>query len=742
VAYLAHSASENKPPQKYHDHVQNVVKNGRKYLSKALHYAPGMDLQGLNRVLELATEYHDLGKLDDDNQNVLAGKKKAGRLPLAHADAGTAHLMTLGGSAWLSAFMVYAHHRGLPDLSDVETQDHPLRNMESYKNYTVAEWVDRTLPDLLSRHREALNFCNADPECPPMKHVLSTADLRILFACLTHADHGDTAQASGEEPVAVIYPELKPTERLNSLRRYVDKLPKSDGDRNKLRARFFESCSSKDDGATIQNPIVYCDAPVGTGKTTAVMAHLLRVAEQRGLRRIFVILPFTNIITQSARVYREALTLEGEKDSDVVAEIHHRVDFDDKRSRKLTALWDAPIVVTTAVAFFETLASARPSTLRRLQNLPGSAIFLDEAHAMLPVKLLPLAWEWIRYLSTAWSCHWVLASGSLCRFWELPEFQPCERSNNPDNILPVPEQQKLSHFELQRVSYKYIDAPMSIDEFVTWASHLEGPILIVLNTVHTAAAVAKKAESVFGAGNVIHLSTSLSPKDREITLDFVKARLRYKNHEHWCLIATSCVEAGVDLSFRTGIRECASLLSLLQLAGRVNRNSEYENADVWSISLVPDKLYVSIHPAFECSARILKEFFNSGQIISPTLATESMKRELRETGVELNELLRLEGARAFETVESKFKVIPDDTVPAVVDQKLIEKIIKYEDVSWKDVQSNSVRIRNNIVRRMAIPESGRYPGLYLWEAEYSPFLGYMEGVLRLDDFEAKGGAII
>lgn len=741
MAYLARSASEKQPPQTYRDHVQHVLEHGKGYLSNALHYARGLDNPTLLRILELAAEYHDLGKLDDANQDTLSGKIKRAHLPLPHADAGTTHLTTLGDAVWFSALLVYAHHQGLPDLSDILDQGQPLRNQKPYKDGTVAGWVDMTLADLLSRHREAMGTAADEIDYPPMVQTLIAADLRIIFACLTHADHGDAARAKGEDPPVESPPELRPAERLEALRRYVSALPKDDGERTRLRTRFFESCA---DGAPDApgDSIVACDAPVGTGKTTAVMAHLLRVATQQELRRVFVILPFTNIITQSVKTYRKALTLDGENANDVVAEIHHRADFDDIHSRKLTALWDAPIVVTTAVAFFETLASARPSTLRRLQNVPGSAIFLDEAHAMLPVKLLPLAWQWMRHMSETWSCYWVLASGSLCRFWELKEFQDDNGVRRLGNVLSVPHQEALTSFEEQRVTHRFIDSPMMLEEFIAWTATLEGPVIIVLNTVHTAAAAAKKAESVFGAGNVLHLSTSLSPKDREITLDLVKARLRYKGHSHWCLVATSCVEAGVDLSFRTGVRECASLLSLLQLSGRVNRNSEYDDADVWTISLIADKMFVNKHPAFDCSSRILKELFESGKQISPVLSTNAMSRELREAGTELKCLLKKENVCAFKTVESTFKVIPDDTLLAIVEKALIERIQNYEDVSWRDIQDNSVRIRKSIIERMALSESRRYPGLYLWTAPYTPFLGYMDGVLQLVDFDVAGGAIL
>ena len=722
------AAAELAPPQTYLEHVWHVLVRGRCYLRKVLLYATGWDVKSVRRVYELAAEYHDLGKLDDENQRILAlpWNKRAARLPLPHTDAGVAYL--LSREAYQSMLLVFAHHAGLPDCNGIA----------DWRNEKVKERVNQTLPTYLARHESCVRL-NITPKIAPAGiPALRPPDVRVLFSCLTHADHGDAARASHEEPQCSNPPKLWASKRLAALRRYVDGLAAKGGDssRNQLRAEFFADCceGQQEDG------IAFCEAPVGTGKTTAVMANLLAMAARRKLRRIFIILPFTNIITQSVRVYRKALILPGERGADVVAEIHHRADFGDRASRKLTALWDAPVIVTTAVAFFETLASATPSTLRRLQNLPGSAIFLDEAHAMLPVRLLPLAWQWIQHAASAWSCYWVLASGSLCHFWTLEEFG--DEHIRPASILPDTRQKKLQRFESKRVWYRYNPDSMGLVDLAAWLQQLEGPVIVVLNTVHTAAAAAKAAERVFGQGNVLHLSTSLTPKDRESTLDLVRARLQDKGDTKWCLIATSCVEAGVDLSFRTGVRECASLLSLLQLAGRVNRNAEYGTTDVWTVTLNGNDNGVVRHPAFNISSRILEDFFSSGQEISPDLCTEAMQREIRQSAGIPEKLVKQESIYAFKTVEKEFRVIEDDTQLAVIDPTLIQRLRNFEDISWRDVQDGSIRVREKILAKLAIEESSRYPGIWLWEAEYSPFLGYMEAVLRLDKIADDGFAIV
>lgn len=741
MTYYARSASPSAPNQSYPEHIANVLKDALRFWAGAARYwRDGDGTDRLEKLVRSAAAFHDLGKLDDANQKVLSGKNSHAHLPIPHQDAGVAHLVAQ--NEFLAALLVYAHHIGLPNLVEIQLQEPPLR-IEDVPTRTA---IDESLLLLLRRHEESGGLA---PLASSGVGVQAAIDFRILFSCLTDADHGDAARASGEIGEAPTPPELRAVERLDALKNYVSSFPSATAPekqrRNALRADFFEACLQSPTDA----PLTECDAPVGTGKTTAVMAHLLRVADKHRLRRVLVILPFTNIIRQSVEVYRKALVLPGENPEEVVAEIHHRADFKDKASRQLTALWNAPIIVTTAVAFFETLASNRPATLRRLHNLPGSAVFLDEAHAMLPAKLLPLAWQWINHTARDWTCFWTLASGSLNRFWELPEFAlPGPVDDVPavavQNILPVAKQAALAQAETVRVNYLRKPEPLSLAALCDWLATLEGPVLVVLNTVHTAASAARLAAERFGLGNVLHLSTSLSPKDRDITLDLVKAKLRYQGHNTWFLFATSCVEAGVDLSFRKGVRECASLASLLQLAGRVNRNAGFHEADVWTISFDTNDPDVATNPAWTISSRILVDFFEHGDVISPLLCTEAMKRELREGGVasELEALVNNEATCAFKTVEEEFRVIPDGTISAVVDMPLIARIEKFEEISWRDIQSNSVQIRRNLAGKLALEESRRYPGVFLWKYGYSSFLGYMEGVLKLTDTEKDCCAII
>ena len=498
--------------------------------------------------------------------------------------------------------------------------------------------------------------------------------------------------------------------------------------RSQLRREMYQVCRN----VNICGGFSVCDSPVGSGKTTAVMAHLLRQAVNRKARRIFVILPYTSIIQQSVDVYRKALVLPSEDPEEVVAELHCRADFQDSDTRYLTSLWRAPIIVTTAVAFFETLASNRPAALRRFHELPGSMIYVDEAHNSLPTKLLPLAWRWMSVLAEEWSCYWVLASGSFVRYWELESLGSVEM-NRPH----VPElvesglRNRLMHYEQNRVSFQWRNEPVSRKGLTQWVQGFPGPRLLILNTVQSAAVIANDLCSVYGRECVEHLSTALVSEDRERVIQRVKARLNDASDTNWTLVATSCVEAGVDFSFRTGFRELSSLLSLLQAAGRVNRQGSIQNAEMWSFSLQDDSM-LKANPMLEDARRVLKGYFDKGINITPELSTQSMDDEIVRNDSclgEIEQLIALEVNMQFKAIEARFNVIDSDTVCVIVDETLA-RLITYGNGDWRALQRKAVSIRRYNIQRWNMKEIAK--GVYQWTMGYDSFLGYMSGVLQLE----------
>lgn len=719
MSYLAHSTKDTGLSQTYASHVEGVYERGIRYAKETEIYAAktsGM----LECVVGRSAVWHDLGKLDDENQAVLQEKSSNSHLPVNHVDAGAAVLIEQGHGH--SALNVYSHHRGLPDM---QTEWGKGKAIFRDEHSAVRKHVDEILEELVLRHQQEIQLPEKE------KQEFYEGDLGIFYrmtlSCLADADHTDTALAYGQAPENESLPELRPKERLALLDQYVSEFEEKD-ERSKLRRKMYLDCrNSKQEGAFSS-----CDSPVGSGKTTAVMAHLLKQAADRKARRIFVVLPYTSIITQSVDVYRKALVLPGEDPEQVVAELHYRADFQDRDVRYLTSLWRAPIIVTTAVAFFETLASNKPSSLRRLHELPGSAIFIDESHASLPVKLLPIAWHWMNVLAKEWGCYWVLASGSLVRFWELDALQAIGIEHpKVSELVHGSLRRQLMLYEEERVAFCWNPDLLSRERLCEWVQNSPGPRLLILNTVQSAAVIANDLCQRYGRECVEHLSTALTANDRAKTIERVKTRLEEKADQNWTLVATSCVEAGVDFSFHTGFREVSSLLSLLQAAGRVNRHGCIPCAKMWSFAM-QDSLMLKKNKGLKTSREILTDYFERQTVITPELSTHSMEEEIIRHDCCLEDMKAIrneEESMQFITVAEQFRVVDSDTVTAVIDETLAAQIVQGKG-DWKQLQKYAVSIRREKIKDWKLIEIAK--GIYQWTLPYDSFLGYMDGVLNLE----------
>jgi len=748
TTFLAHSARSMPPvpPQTYFKHVSEVVKRTKENLDHLLSHYKG-DANFFNETVRAAAIFHDLGKLDDENQKVLSqGGGKC--LPINHVDAGTADL--LENDLVESALIAYSHHIGLQSIPEEQAKAELfLRDPELISRTT--QYKD----EYLSRHVQS-GVDNLDI------HSFNSSDWngisrRIALSCLVDADHGDTANNYQKE-VPVSNPPSRWEERLVALDNYVKSLSEDTKEidrRNQLRQKIYQACRNAD----VIPSFYACDSPVGTGKTTAVMAHLLHAAIDKKLRHIIIVLPYTNIIKQSVDVYRKSMVLPGEDAEEIVAEHHHQADFDDLNTRQLATLWKSPIIVTTAVQFFETIASNHPSKLRKLHELPGSAFFIDEAHAAMPFHLWPQTWKWLIEFSQNWNCHFVFASGSLSKFWELKDLVD-ETKVIPDLVSKQLREEALQQERARIVPMRWPSILNDI-ELMDIILSKPSPRLVIMNTVQSAAVLADRmAKKLYGkdyaidltTSKILHLSTALAPVDREIIMDEIKKRLDPNSKDavkDFTLIATSCVEAGVDFSFRSAFRERASAANLIQVGGRVRRNNE--NFEAFLIDFRVAAPLFNRHPAFTLSSQILEKLFDEGKVISDSpaeLVTEALRRELMsDTDQRHIKLQKMESEMNYPEVAKLYKVIADNTILVIVDEDTIRSLINHpkgDKIFQKKLNRNSVQIWANKINNIcAYPLEG-YPGLYaLNKDQYDKtFLGYMKGMLQVFKIDSEGCAVV
>lgn len=684
-----------------------------------------------------SAEYHDLGKIDAANQKVLSNKPQE-KLPVKHEDAGTAFLLKNHLPAALS---VFSHHSGLPSIGEEREKEHSFRIVSQASGYETAvmDITNENLKDYLAIH--ATEIKNSVSELSEGGRPKDTLFYRMALSCLVDADHTDTARHYGGEALTSDIP-LYPAKRLEYLDAHINSLITEDvtPERLAVRQEFYHICKTAEPK---KRGINACSMPVGTGKTTSVMAHLLRVAEQFSLRRVFVVLPFTNIIDQSVETYRNALILPDEDPEAIVAAHHHKAEYKNQLLMASSFRWSAPIIVITAVQFFETLASNHPSTLRKLHQVAGSAIFIDEAHAALPAHLWPQAWEWLQTLVENWGCHIVLGSGSLSHFWNLKEFS--------DKQVTVPEitgdnlYKQAAQHEQNRIAYHPNKDPMSLDELYRWVHRLHGPRIVVMNTVQSAAALADKIAHERGRKTVEHLSTALTSNDRGNTLEIIKLRLKDKKDTDWTLVATTCAEAGLNFSFRSGAREMSSLGSTIQLGGRVNRQCEYgADCEVWCFYIKKDE-FLRDHKHFKTSAAVLARLFDERKI-GPDFCTEALLREIREknTGMASDNLIvQAENRANYPSVAKMFQVIEDNEMfTVIVNEEFKIRLENREKPTRREMQTLTVRMRRDQIDTLRLPRIGRYEDLYFCYPDfYDDFLGYMRGILQTISVSQVGSII-
>lgn len=769
--FLAHSARYGCPTQPYDEHIRNVVV-GSLHRTRAMlrHYIPNNaahpNRRALLAIIGDTTSFHDFGKLDPGFQQTLRDNRRSSN-HIRHEDAGVALLAVYG--ALEAAGLVSAHHRGLvryeyqPEQRRFGQPSSKRLNVEPFRIHEDPVTIAATNVRLESyrQHHEGL----LGPRRPNIESGISTCSgltRRLMLSCLVDSDHSDTARHYGQglEQKCVA---TRWADRLTALDKHVAKLKKDvSGPRNdatklrqEIRDELYQSCRDAETGHRLRS----CDAVVGSGKTTAIMAHLLRVAMDRKLRHIIVVLPYTNIIRQSVETYRKALCLEGEDPALVVAEHHHQAEFKSMDLRHLTALWRAPIIVTTAVQFFETLSARHTGKLRKLHELPGSAVFLDEAHAALPSELWPQNWNWLMEWTSEWNGHLVLGSGSLAEFWRMPEFRSITEGNvDSAPRLSEPDVQPLSASlrvkaaaaEHLRVRFHTKAEALSSDELIDRIEKSPGPRLVIVNTVQSAAVLASQMKQN-SKQDVMHLSTALAPVHRAIVIERIKALLRYRTD--WTLVATSMVEAGLDFSFATGFRQRSSTASLIQTGGRVNRGAERgDDCAVWDFEFADKQTFPDIR-ALDGAKKALGELFSAG-LISPEVPADlarvcldAMRMEFK-TGTQIKALKAVEAEKNMDypQVAELCRVIQSEAKTVLIDRQLADKVKVGIPVSSAEIIRNSVQVYPYKIANLGfesvmpggddlfvLPESWTYdPECY----------GYMSGWLDTQKFRISGGFFV
>lgn len=492
---------------------------------------------------------HDVGKYSDGFQDRILNNGPK----VDHSSAGAWLLAESGRD--LLAYCVAGHHGGLPD---------GMAEPGSCRSGFVDRMARARKGGIpcFSAYSQDIDFDLAAIESPSITLTKESMRFsfsfltRMIFSCLVDADYLCTERFMSGGSRAPL--QCDGISCLN--RRLEDKIasffpPKTTV--NKARCGVLDDCL---DASRFDQGVYSITAPTGSGKTYALMRFALNHAETHGMRRVICAEPYTAIIEQNADVYREALGYEN------VLEHHANFDFsfDDGsglggRLRLAAENWEAPIVVTTNVQLFESLLSNRTSRCRKLHNIAGSVIVLDEAQ-MIPTRYLTVCVKCLAELVRNYGCTVVLCSAtqpSLVPFFKKEGFGVKEIVSDVDELFA----------SLKRVAYE--DAGILDDASLAEMLAANDQALCIVNSRRQARSLYETVRSERGADGVFHLTTLMYPDHRRRVLDEIRARLG--GGRSCIVVATSLVEAGVDLDFPIVFRAMAGLDSIVQAAGRCNR---------------------------------------------------------------------------------------------------------------------------------------------------------------------------
>lgn len=559
--YYAHT--DENVPGRYH-----LLKN---HLIDTATKAEGFarcELKGLARMTGLL---HDVGKYQDSFQKKLVGFK----LKIEHSHCGAiwavekaAQKQLYPAVSYALAYCISGHHGGLPDggspsdLTEQGTLSARLKRPAEDYNFFNEEIGSELSLDACNKWLEDLSkFAESNIFTHDKVKALGELyafDIRMTFSSLVDADFLDTESFCREDIERGLTLNFE-----NCLKKVKDRL---DSFEQKTIVQKSRSTLQKQaiENAKEDANIYLMNMPTGSGKTLASLHVALYRAIKTGKKRIIYIIPYTSVIEQTAAEFENIFG------SSTILQHHSNYDFnsnqDDEQSAHLAHLaqrsaenWDASIIITTNVQFFESIYSNRSNKLRRLHNMQDSILVFDEVH-MMPRDFLAPCLKAVGYLTKRFGSEAVFLTATMPDFKELFN-QYTDLKLIIKDLIP----NKSSFINFRNCYYEYI-GPKENDELVQIAMEYPNALIVVNSR--------KRAREIYSvlSGAKYHLSTYQTPADRSEIIENVRKDLKNKRRTY--VVSTSLVEVGVDLDFACVFREIAGLDNILQAGGRCNREGK------------------------------------------------------------------------------------------------------------------------------------------------------------------------
>ncbi len=680
---------------------------------------------GSDEWAQCAGRWHDLGKFSEAFQHYIKSasgynteahiEAETQKGKVNHSDAGALYAVEqFGVYGRILAYLIAGHHAGLPDWYKLDAPGGSLQQRLLNTDNLSAALAANIPPEILNQHR-------IQSPISPGGSAGFALWVRMLFSCLVDADFLDTesfmdegkSSARGQYP---LFESLLPlfNAHMQALTAGVKPSPV-----NKLRSDILAQCRTS---ASQHAGLFSLTVPTGGGKTLASMAFALEHAKRYWKRRVIYVIPYTSIIEQTAEVFSEIFP-------DSVVEHHSNIDPDDaaketSKSRLASENWDAPIVVTTNVQFFESLFAARTSRCRKLHNIVNSVVVLDEAQLLPPEFLQPIL-SVVKLLSEHYGVSFVLSTATQPALKTQTDNFGKRLLNGLENVREIIADPDQLYSALERVE---VSMPEDFNTTQSWegvAKQLQQneSVLAIVNTRPGA----RELHGLMPKGTY-HLSGLMCGQHRSDVIAEIKAR----KGQAIRVISTQLVEAGVDLDFPVVYRAMAGLDSIAQAAGRCNREGRLPDkgkvvvfvppkpappgmlrrAEQTTVSLMTDE--AKEHPLERSRFKQYFEHFYG-------------KANLDKHGIE--GLLTPEGDGddslkvQFRTAAQRFKLIDESDYQAVIvrynntAKELIDQLQKMGPERWlmRKLQRYSVNISHFHLEGLLDSQDVRetYPGIYV-----------------------------
>lgn len=720
ILEYAHTPSKESP-NNWHKLEDHAIETARLCHT----FAKVFDSGNLGYILGI---FHDLGKVNPAFQNYLQacfeGKKPN---KVSHSVCGASYLWKMllrqsNSNAACIAMCALGHHGGL--ISEHETVTSGGR---------LDQWWNDALNNQLKKLVQKILQCLPlrKPESIPRDDLRRELRLRMLFSALVDADFLNTENHF--DKIKSAYrghwtrpADLWPIFRSDQLRIIRNG---SKSEINRIRKQIYFACVR----AGKQLPGVFrLTVPTGGGKTRSGLAFALSHAianKRHGFRRVIVALPYTSIIDQNARVYREIFG------DHFVLEHHSQVDVTEDESQEEANIrhrlasenWDFPLIVTTTVQLLESLFSNKPGRCRKLHNIARSIIILDEVQT-LPPELLEPTMDILRALVDEYGVTLVLSTATQPAFDRTPYLKVFEGIGIQEIINTYQD-----HFKkLERVEYQPVQQYNTLAELAGELAKPENAqVLVILNTRKHALDLHEKLGQ-HGVDGLYHLSTLLCGAHRKRLLREVAERLDSNNGLPVRLISTQVVEAGVDLDFPVVYRAMGPLDRIVQAAGRCNREAKRSEKGKVIIFDFPDN--ASPPGSYKIGmddAKMLLSRNASSRLHDPDLYTEYFQMLFRDVDLDKKGVQPYRRDLDYPKVAEKYKLI-EDTIPVIIttydnnegERRLQDYIKKPSREAWRRLMPYVVNLTLRELHREEIKECVReaFPdrnlNLFRWIGAY------------------------